>query len=45
MMVGFKRKKGKQGNIFGKKMKVTQNKEVFCFLNEIGPFFYSHVKY
>ena len=28
MMVGFKRKKGKQGKIFGKKMKATQNKEV-----------------
>ena len=35
MMVGFKRKKGKQGKnfFFGKKMKATQNKEK-CLLPE-----------
>ena len=30
MMVGFKRKKGKQGKNFVKKMKATQNKEVLA---------------
>ena len=33
MMVGFKRKKGKQGKnffFFGKKMKATQNKEMLA---------------
>ena len=42
MMVGFKRKKGKQGKNFWEEDEGNAEQGNACFLNAFAPFLYSH---